>query len=101
MQHAVSQEGPDNKALISSCSIIEMQRGIKIAGFLVGVCHCLRFAARCREEGDAGMRGRDEREKEGGEQRILKRNKATQVVLRQHFGGSRDDPEAVKGKTEC
>ena len=47
------------------------------------------------------MRGRDEREKEGGEQRILKRNKATQVVLRQHFGGSRDDPEAVKGKTEC
>lgn len=51
---------PDNKALASSCSIIEMQRGIEIAHVLVGVCHCLRFAARCREEGRASDTGGEE-----------------------------------------
>lgn len=75
MQHAVSQEGPDNKALISSCSIIEMQRGIKIAGFLVGVCHCLRFTARFREEGNAGMRRWDEREKREEKRGFLRETK--------------------------
>lgn len=93
MQHAVSQEGSDNKAFISSCSIIEMQRGIKIAGFLVGVCHCLRFTARCRE-GNGGIRGWDKRK--GNRGWILKSKQSNSSGAETTFLGSRDDPGAVR-----
>lgn len=44
------------------------------------------------------MRGWDKKEKRDGNGGYLRENKATQVVLRQNLGGSRDDPGAVKGK---
>lgn len=92
----MSQEGPDNRAFISSCSVIEMQRGIEIAGFHVRVCHCLRFTAQCRE---GGIRGKRQRERgRGTVDGYLGENRASQVVLRQHFGGSKDDPRVVGGK---
>lgn len=71
MQRAVSREGPDNRALVSSCSIIEMQRGIKIADLLVGVCQCLRFKARCREGGSESDEG------VGNKKALKTENKAT------------------------
>lgn len=88
----MSQEGRDNRAFISSCSIIEMQRGIEIAGFLVRVCHCLRFTAQCREEGNTGVRGWDKEKKakgkrEGNSGWVLRRKQSESNGVEATFWG--------------